>query len=303
MLEVLKWITGYKIIELIINAIKDGSDDDSAASGEWRGCMFTPATAGYPNKNGVTSQLEYRGIHGQSNEDAQRLDMFSWVQKWGGNVLIYIRGNWGIGNVVLDMCLNGRKHPTRKDYYFPVNGKSESDFAMWAKQEYGIDKHICFVWNDDNSMSIKEQVVIDAVTAYDGTRIGIENIAFGVCLETNEIMPDPATAVTAAKWIKKHAPSSPCIVGSASVDYLLSVSDKIDSIYLWLEQATDPVKAPLTRSTFSTYKSSLDKLADKVGKSRVIPGEWWASSPDDVAWMAQQLLGAGYSFLGSGKYK
>jgi hypothetical protein len=306
MSEFLKWITGWKLIEMIINAIKGkGSSGDSSASGQWRGCMFTPASAGFPNNNGVTSQLEYRGVHGQSNEDAQRIDMFSHVKKWGGNALVHIRGNWGIGNTVLDMCLNGRAHPV-DGHYFPITGKPESDFAMWAKQEYGIDKHICFIWNDDCSMAVKEQVVIDAVAAYDGTRLGIENVAFGVCLETNEIIPDPATAATTAKWIKAHATSSPCIVGSASVDYLLAVAGKVDGIYLWLEQATgggSPVTVPLTRSTFAAYKSSLDKLADKVGKSKVIPGEWWASSADDVAWMTQQLLNAGYSFLGSGKYK
>jgi len=282
-----------------------GDENNSGATGTWRGCMFTPATPGFPNTRGVTSQLGYREIHGKSNEDAQRIDMFGHVKAWGGNALVYIRDNWHQGNIVLDMCLCGRKHPG-DGHYFPINGKSESDFAMWAKQEYGIDKHVCFVWNDENPAPITEQTVKLAVDSYDGTRLGVENVAFGVCLETNEIMSDPSTAAAAAKWIKTHAPSSPCIVGSASVDYLLAVADKVDGIYVWFEQATgsgNPITVPLTRATFPAYKSSLDKLAAKVGKSKVIPGEWLASSPDDVAWMTQQLLDAGYSFLGSGKYK
>lgn len=279
--------------------------DDAPANGTWHCSMFTPYTPGYPNNHGVTSQLGYRNIHGQSNEDAQRIDMFTWVNRWGGTALVYIRDNWGQGNAVLDMCLNGRKHPA-DGHYFPVNGKTESDFAMWGKQQYGISKHVCFVWNDERPAPITEQTVKLAVDSYDGTRLGIENIAFGTCLETDEIMPDPGAAANAARWIKKYAPNSPCIVGSANENYLLAVADKISGVFLWLEQQTgggSPVTVPLNRNTFPAYKNSLDRLASKVGKAHVIPGEWWASNPNDVAWMTQQLLSAGYSFLGCGKYK
>lgn len=270
-------------------------------TGGWRGTMFTPPTPGFPNNHGVTSQLDYRGIHGQSNEDTLRLDMFGHIQAWGGNVLTYIRGNWGRGNQVLDMCLNGRRHPG-DGHYFPINGKPESDFAMWASQKFGITKHLCWIWNDDNSMPINDQTVKDAVDSYDGTRLGIENIAFGVCLETDEIM-NADQAPSAANWIKTRAPSSPCIVGSANEGFLVNVASRVSGVLLWLEQSTNPVTAPLTRSTFPAYLASLNRLASKVGKARTIPGEWWASSPDDVAWITQQLVAAGYTSFGSGKFK
>lgn len=286
-----------KIWEWIKSLFGGGGGGGDGISG-WRGCLFTPGT----DLKGVGSQMGYRGCHGKQNEDALRLEMFARVKAWGGNVLIYIRDKWFQGNIVLDMCLNGRKHPG-DGHYFLVNGKPESDFAMWGKEKYGIEKHICFVFNDENPAPITEQTVKSAVDSYDGTRLGIENVAFGVCLETNEPMPNPAVGVMAANWIKKYAPTSPCIVGSANVDYLLAVADKVKDVYLWLEQAGHPINAPLTRSTFPAYKASLDKLAAKVGKKFVVPGEWWMSNPDDIKWATDQLKSAGYTFFGMGKYR
>lgn len=297
---------GVGVDNPIVNPASDPVVGPKPNASAWRGCMFVPATPGFPNNRGVSSQLEYRGIHGQSNEDAQRLDMFQNVKKWGGNTLVYIRGEFCRPNQVLDMCLNGRKHPG-DGHYFPINGKAESDFAMWGKQQYGIDHHICFVWNDNKATPFTEAIVKEAVEAYDGTRLGLGNVAFGVCLETDEdqVMPDPAIGAKACGWIKKYAPNSPCILGSANPDYLLAVAGRVSNVYLWLEQKAkdSPVINPLTRSTFPEYKASLDKLAAKVGKGHVIPGEWWAANSDDVRWMTQQLQSAGYENFGSGKHK
>ena len=263
-----------------------------------RGCLFTPGT----DIKGAGSQMNYRSIHGQANEDALRLEMFARVQAWGGNTLTYIRDDYNQGNQVLDMCLNGRRSPV-DGHYFPINGRAESDFAMWGKQKYGIEKHICFIWNDDPPASYAESTVRNAVDSYDGTRLGIENVAFGTCLESDEIMDDPAEAAQICKWIMARAPNSPCIVGSANENYLIAVASKVGRIYLWLEQASHPIHAPLTRATFPAYKASLDQLAAKVGKDHTLPGEWWASNPDDVKWMTDQLIAAGYTVFGMGKYK
>jgi hypothetical protein len=46
----------------------------------------------------------------------------------------------------------------------------------------------------------------------------------------------------------------------------------------------------------------LERIAAKCGKGRVIPGEWWAALPVDVKWMTEQLLAAGFTVLGQGKY-
>jgi hypothetical protein len=50
------------------------------------------------------------------------------------------------------------------------------------------------------------------------------------------------------------------------------------------------------------YLASLKRLAAQFGYARVIPGEWWAALPVDVKWMTEQLLAAGFTFLGAGKY-
>ncbi len=271
---------------------------------DWRGVMFVPATAGMPNNRGVSSQLGYRECHGQANENNVRLDMLQCVKNWNGNTLSYIRGNFNRPHEVLDMCLNGRKH-SDDGHYFPIKSPTASsgevDWAMWAKQNYGIDKHICWIWNDDTSAPFTEAIVKEAVKSYNGCRLGLENVAFGVCLEANDKM-SVDLVVSACGWIHSASPTSQVIVGSANESYLTQVGSKVSYAMLWLEQSSNPVTAPLTRSTFPTYLASLNRLAKQFGYSKVIPGEWWASSPDDVKWMTDQLKTAGFTFLGSGKY-
>lgn len=288
-----------------IKSLFNGGDKPTPTSAQWKGVMFVPATAGMPNNKGVSSQLDYRGCHGKPNENAVRIDMLQCVKNWGGNVVVYIRGEMCRPNDVLDMCLNGRKHPT-DGHYFPTKsptGSGEVDWAMWAKGAYGIDKHVCFIWNDNTSTPFSEGIVAEAVKSYDGCRLGMANIMFGVCLETDEIMPDVNVVAKMLGYITKYAPQSPMVVGSANENFLIAVGAKNAKTYLWLEQAGHPVNAPLTRATFAAYLASLNRIATKCGKARVIPGEWWASKAEDVKWMTDQLLAAGFTVLGSGKFK
>jgi hypothetical protein len=277
-----------------------------SATPDWRGCMFVPATPGMPNNRGVSSQLDCRGCHSKPNENTVRIDMLQCVKNWGGNTLVYIRGEFCRGNPVLDMALNGMKHPG-DGHYLPVKAPTASngevDWAMWAKGEFGIDRHVCFIWNDNTSVPFTENIVAEAVASYAGCRLGMENMAFGVCLETDEIMPDPNAVAARIGWIQKYAPNSPVIVGSANANFLMAVGNTNPKVLLWLEQAGHPVNAPLTRSTFPAYLSTLKSLANRFGKGRVVPGEWWASNPDDVKWMTDQLLSNGFTFLGAGRYK
>jgi len=290
----------WNFIISIWNAIFGGG----STSAQWKGVMFVPATPGMPNNRGVSSQLDYRGCHGKSNETAVRMDMLQCVKNWGGNTLIYIRGEFCRPNDVLDMCLNGRKHPT-DGHYFPTKaptGSGEVDWAMWAKGVYGIEKHVCFIWNDNTTVPFSEGVLAEAVKSYDGCRLGMGNVMFGMCLETDEIIPNVNTVAAMLGWITKYAPSSPMVVGSANENFLMAVGAKNSKTFLWLEQASHPVNVPLTRATFPAYLASLNRIAAKCGKARTIPGEWWATSATDVKWMTDQLLLAGFSFLGSGKY-
>ena len=270
----------------------------------WHGCMFVPGTSGLPNNHGVSSQLEYRGVHNKANENIIRIDMLQCVKNWGGNVLCYIRGEFSRPNEVLDMALNGMKHPS-DGHYFPTKApdtnNGEVDWAMWAKQTYGISHHICWIWNDNTSVPFTQAIVNEAVKSYDGTRLGMENVAFGVCLEANEIM-SVDLVTSACGWIHTASPTSPVIVGSANEAFLQQVGSKVPYVIVWLEQISNPVTAPLTRATFPAYLASLNNLAAKLGKDRVIPGEWYAASAADVAWMTQQLQATGFTVLGSGKY-
>jgi hypothetical protein len=295
----------WDFIVMVWNAIFGGG----GGKAEWRGCMFVPASFGMPNNQGVSSQLDYRGCHGKSNDNAMRIDMLQCVKNWGGNTLVYIRGEFKRPNEVLDMCLNGRKSPT-DGHYFPVNiptsGNGEVDWAMWAKEKYGIDRHVCFIWNDNNSVPFTEGIVAEAVKSYDGCRLGTKNIMFGTCLETDEpqVMPNVNTVLAVLGWIAKYAPLSPMVVGSCSEDFLIAVGSKNSKVLLWFEQSArgSPVTDPLTRATFPAFLATCERLAAKFGYDRVIPGEWWAANPGDVKWMTDQLIAAGFTVLGSGKY-
>lgn len=273
-------------------------------AGNVRGVMFVPATAGMPNNQGVSSQLDYRGVHGKSNENNIRVDMLQCVKNWGGNMLSYIRGEFNRNNPVLDMALNGMRHPG-DGHWFPVKAPTandgEVDWAMWAKQAMGIEKHLCWIWNDNNSTPFTENIVAEAIASYNGCRLGMENVMFGTGLESNEVM-SVDTAVAACGWIHSRTPSSPVIVGSANEGYLQQVGSRVRYALLWLEQAPSLLANPLTRATFPDYLASLNRLSAQFGKARVIPGEYWASNPVDMKWMTDQLLVAGYTFLGSGKY-
>ena len=270
----------------------------------WKGVMFVPATQGMPNNHGVSSQLGYRGIHGQANENAVRLDMLQCVKNWGGNTLSYIRGEFCRPNEVLDMCLNGRKSPA-DGHYFPIKAPTASngevDWASWGKQAYGISKHLCWVWNDNKNTPFTQAIVAEAVKSYDGTKLGMENVAFGVCLEADENM-SADLVVSACGWIHAASATSPVIVGSGNEAFLQQVGEKNSYCLLWVEQAGNPVTAPLTRATFPAFLAICNRLGDKFGKKRIIPGEWNAANPADVKWMTDQLLAAGFTFPGSGKY-
>ncbi len=282
-----------------------GPKPPAPVTGAWRGVMFVPATKGMPNNRGVSSQLSYRECHNQPNENPVRLDMIKCVQAWGGNMLCYIRGEFCRNNPVLDMALNGMKHPGDGHYFptkAPTASNGEVDWAMWAKEALGIEKHLCWIWDDNNSTPYTEAIVQEAVKSYDGCRLGMENVMFGTCLETNEQNPDPNMAVKMLGWISKHAPNSPRVCGSANEAYLLAVGAKDAKAFLWLEQAPSLLAHPLTRSTFPAYLASLERIAAKCGKARTIPGEYWASNPVDVRWMTQQLLAAGFTVIGMGKY-
>ena len=265
-------------------------------SAHFRGNLFFDATLtpSTPPLAWATSAMDYRAIHGQSNEGQKRREYFNAVHTMGGNALIYIRGNWQRGNVVLDMILNGRKSNV-DGHYFTPGDDGEHDMALWAAQSLGVTRHLCFIWNDDNSVPITEAVVKEAVDSYDGTRLGMENIAFGTCLEMSEIAT-PQQGAAALGWIHKYAPTSMAVCGAQNVDWLIAVAKLAPAgCFYWIEQDGHPVYAPITQSNYQTaLRAKLDKMAAVVGKPCVISGEHGGKTLADRVWVTKQDEAAGY---------
>ena len=173
---------------------------NAPASTAWRFTLFTDKNA-YENSYGASSQMSYFSCHNESNENLRRIAMLKSVNLLNGNVNTYIRGSWGGGDV-LSMALCGRAHPG-DGHYFPIKeptaSAGEVDWAMWASQTLGITHHLCWIWNDDTSMAITKSTVEKAVASYTGSKLGAENIGFGVCLESSEIMT-PAQGAQCLAW-------------------------------------------------------------------------------------------------------
>jgi hypothetical protein len=233
--------------------------------------------------------------------------MLKAVQKLGGNVNAYIRGNWGGGDV-LSMALNGRAHP-QDGHYFPVKAPTadagEVDWAMWAAQYYGIDKHLCWVLNDDTSMPITRDTFAKAVASYTGSRLGAANIGYGVCLEASEIM-SAAQGAQCLKWIKELAPASRAYVGASPTDWLIAVKNAgapADAFY-WLEVDTtssgNPITEPVSMADVQSRAiAKADRLnAAGIPKAQIVIGEIW-SLPVDRAAVTKAITAAGYAASGS----
>ena len=276
------------------------------ATGAWRYTLFTDANA-YENSHGASSQMSYFSLHNKPNENLARIEMLKAVQKLGGNVNCYIRGNWGGGDV-LSMALDGRAHP-QDGHYFPIKAPTadagEVDWAMWAAQSLGITKQLCWVWNDDNSMPITRDTVAKAVASHTGSRLGAENIGYGVCLESSEIM-SPAQGAQCLKWIKELAPQSRAYIGSSPTDFLIAVKNAgapADAFY-WLEVDTsssgNPITEPINAGNVQARAiAKADRLAAAgIPKAQIVIGEIW-SLPADRKEVTRIITAAGYACSGS----
>ena len=274
----------------------------------WRYATFIKANP-YENYNGAASAMGYRGIHGKPNENPWRVEMVKGTAALGCDTLVYIRGNSDVNNPVLDMCLNGRKHPG-DGHYFPIKDPltagTEVDWAMWAAKDYGIAHQLCWIWNDDKSMPLTEDVVKQTIAGYDGTRLPIENVALGVCLEANEIMSSDQAA-QALTWIRNNAPKARAIVGSSSDAFLIAVANKAPAgCYYWLEASTDgdknPITDPLTLANVDAkILNKARNIGNKVGKQYVICGEWWAADDNTRKQVTAKIISEGFSSCGQFK--
>lgn len=283
-----------------------GTTTNVTATNEWHYTLFTDATD-YEDSHGAASQMGYFENHNTDNENLKRIAMLQAVNDLGGNVNCYIRGSWG-GSDVLSMGLCGRSHPD-DGHYWPINtptaDSGEVDWAMWAAQDLGITHHLCWVLNDDTSMPITRDTFAKAVSSYTGSRLGAENIGYGVCLEASEIM-SAAQAAQCLAWIAELAPASRAYVGASPTDFLISVWEQSNcprTAYFWIEVDVAGSKNPITDpvSAADVQTRAIDKadrlVAAGIPKSQVVIGEIW-SLPADRAAVTQAIMGAGYACSG-----
>ena len=277
----------------------------------FRGVLFTPASLSptLGNNNGVRSQMDWRDCHGQSNEGTIRESEARDPAALGGNVIIEIQGKSNYNNPVLDMIVNGRKHP-QDGHYFPIadplTGSGEVDLVMWYAQKYGITKRLTWIWNDDKAVAFNTQAVKDAVARYDGCRLGMANVWFGTCLETSEI----ASATDAAarlRDMRQYAPQSPIVVGSCPVDFLIAVKNAgvPTDAYYWLEQDAhgSPVTDPVTPQDWDAkiFNKAAALVKAGVKPDHVIIGEIWSPIAATRRAYTAKAEGLGY-LVGSGEW-
>ena len=278
-------------------------------SSGFRGCLFTPGELHptLPNNRGVRSQMDYRDCHGQSNEGQIRDAEYNDVATLGGNCLIYIQGKSNYSNPVLDMCLNSRTSPVdghRFPIANPMTASSEVDTAAWYAKTLGVTRHLVWIFNDDNAVPFTRQTVKDGVDRYTNTLV---DVWFGLCLETSEIA-SAADAAARLRDLREFAPTRPIVVGSCPVDFLLQVkaANAPSDTYYWLEQdaSGNPLTDPLTMA--NVQAKMLNKATALVNAgvqpSRVIIGEWWATTADLRKQLTALFEGKGY-LVGSGQWK
>ena len=277
-------------------------------TGKWRGCLFT---VGRDKK--ASSQMDYRDCHDKDGENQARMDMITQVAALGGNVISYILSKSNKGNAALDYFLNARVHPDTPGKYAPIKAPTaapdggEVNWAMWAAQTYGETKHLVWIFNDNQDMPFTDQTVKDAVATYTGTQLGMENVAFGVCLETSEIMDSPTAAKLLAA-IRKYAPTSRAIVGSSPASFLIAVSKLAPAgCYYWIEADTvasgNPITDPITLANLDAKLLAKARQLEAAGipKAQIICGEHWSTDSATRNAVRAKIEAAGYED-GSGEW-
>jgi hypothetical protein len=272
------------------------------ATNQIKAAMFVDgANSKYPEtcNTGVTSLQSWVLAHGKSWEDPYREDGLDRLQAAGSRWLVYIvDGVYNpVSKSVLAMCLADMGHPDDGRHAVPSEGWYDRCIA------HGVDSHIAILRNSPGSnVPPTEQAVKDLIAAYKGNRW--KEVVYCTGLETDRNTTVDQTA-SLCVWFKGYAPKNRVLVGSQSVDFLLTVADKVTGIMVGLEQAApggNPCSKPLTLATAPAYIALLDRLAAKVGASNVAALEWWAKSVEDRRAITKMILAKGYS-CGCGDFK
>ena len=297
-LEIIKWATGIKLWELIINAIKGGGSSNGSAGTLWKCVMFFPhkicgtnVTPSWPGNKGVDSPLEFAYCHGQSWENDFRQNCYKQIQALGGDTIIFISERlYGrdVPHLELQMFLTNRAHP--------VDGHrmNDAENEVVKARKYGVNRWIIDLFNDDStliSVTQYEDYIKQMGECYSWA--SDDEVAVMVCLETDERFKTVGSVTQIIKWIRQYFPGKRIIVGSANSDFLKAVRAANADIEMWAETDGHP---------FTLNMSNADKYIDKL-KGLIKAGKTWAGEYGDgqnaaVAYVSEKAIDAGCAGIG-----
>jgi len=304
-LEIIKWATGYKLIEMIINAIKGGGSNGGSSGSLWKCSMFFPyKSSPWPGNSGVDSPLSFASCHGNSWENAFRQNCYRQIQAMGGDTIIYIAERlYGhdVPHLELQMFLTNRAHP--------VDGHrmNDSENEVVKARAYGVNRWIVSLFNDDNTYfnggnpkvfnaTVFEDYIKQMCECYSWATV--DEVAFMTCLESDErFNVNQWTQIIG--WIRKYNNGKRIIVGSANAGFLKAVRAANKDVEMWAETSTEiggdghPFK--LNMSNADAYVS---KLKDLIKTGKTWAGEYGDGSNAAVAYVSQKAIDAGCAGIG-----
>jgi len=306
MIEFLKWITGYKFLELLYKKIK-GSDSDSSSENIWKCSMFFPYKSGsaWSGNQGVDSSLGYASCHGTAGENERRQNMYKQIQSNGGDTLIFISERlYGrdVPHLELQMFLTNRLHPDGS------RRMNDAENEVIKARAYGINRWIVSLFNDDSTyFNDGEPKIFNATLFEDYIKqmcecyawATVDEVAFMTCLESNErFSVDQWTQIIG--WIRQYSNGKRIIVGSASSDFLKAVRARNTDVEMWAETSTeiggDGHPFLLNMTNADKY---LSKLKDLIKTGKTWAGEYGRGSDEAAQYVTKQAQLIGCAGIGS----
>ncbi|MCX6994144.1 MAG: hypothetical protein NT011_13520 [Kiritimatiellaeota bacterium] len=252
----------------------------------------TNVTPSWPGNSGVDSNLGFVSDHGNSWENDKRFNGFAWVRAMGGDTTIFISEKL-YGNIELQMFLTNRASP--------VDGHRMNDAENWVvkARTYGINRWIVSLFNDDSTCipaNKHDDYIRQMAECYAWATA--EQVAWMICLETNERFPNVNDVIQRIEWCKQYSPGRRVIVGSAQPDFLKQVAASAKAqnlgIELWLETAWHPFQTSMANAD-----SYLAALKDLMKSGPTWAGEFGNGSDPSVAYISKKAIEIGCVGIGS----
>ena len=265
----MNWLIDF--IKMVWNAIFGGG----GPSGSFFKCsMFFPADPSnpWPHNQGVDSSLAWSLDNAQPWIAVRRKFMYKSIVANGGDTLTYIAEN-----LYNDAAL--ARQLTRKD----------GEIA--EAQRDGIYRWIPILFNDGPGIPVakREDYIKQVCPLFSWA--SSEQVAFMVCLESDEIM-SVAEVTEIIGWIYKYAPGKRVIVGSANPNFLKVF--KWTGAELWLETAFHPFQ--LNMQNADTYIAGVNVLKSY---GACWAGEYGRGSGQAAWYVTERAIEVGVAGIGS----